>query len=156
VGAGPITNDTSGSITTPFASSGANISYANDVTIANNTFPVFDGTSTYFPNTPFLAVLQANSVSGLDIENNNFTGALGVLHPYSADNSTIVECGNRYQVNGAMSDNPCISVSPSVSLPEISAAIILPVLALVLGALTLIVHRRRTRTPRTARGRSGK
>jgi hypothetical protein len=142
---GPITNDTSGSITTPYASSGANVSYANDVTISNNTFPVFDGTPTYFPDTPFLAVLQADSVSGLRIENNDFTGALGVLHPISAGNSTVVECGNRYRVNGSANDRPCLVSSPSVELPETSNAVIFPVLALAAGGLAFLIHRRRTR-----------
>jgi hypothetical protein len=145
---GPITNDTSGSITTPYASSGANVSYANDVTISNNTFPLFDGTPGYFPDTPFLAVLQADSVSGLRIENNDFTGALGVLHPFSASNSTVVECGNRYRVDGSATDSQCRASSPSVGLPETSDAVIFPVLALAAAGLAFLIYRRRTRAAR--------
>jgi hypothetical protein len=157
---GTATNDTAGSITTPYASSGANITHANDVTISNNMFPLNDGTPTYFPNTPFLAAMQADSVSGLRVENNNFTGALGVLHPYSADNANVTECGNRYQVDGSSVDHPCAQVSPrtpgpspvppgaspGTGTPEAPYAVVLPLLAVAAIGVWFLIHRRRARS----------
>jgi MYXO-CTERM domain-containing protein len=145
----PATQSSAGSITTPYASSAAHISNANDVTIAGNTFPVNDGTPTYFPNTAFLALLQADAVVGLKIEGNDFAGALGILHPSSAGNEEVTECGNHFGVNGSRLDAGCPSLrlpspaSPGVELPETTYVIALPLLLLVaLGGLFMVRRRR--------------
>ena len=154
---GPVTQDSAGSITTPYASSAATISNANDVTIMGNTFPVNDGTPTYFPNNPFLALLQTDAVIGLKIEGNDVAGALGILHPSSAGNQHVIECGNHYGVNGSRLDGACPSssppppASPGVELPETTYVIALPLLVLAaLGGL-FVVRRRRGRSATAGR-----
>jgi hypothetical protein len=104
---GPIMQSTVGTIVQPYSSSGALITYTNDVTFSGNNFSYFDGSPTYFDNTPWLAVLLASGVNGLTIEDNNFSGALGILHPSSSGNTKVVDCANRYGVKGSSSQASC-------------------------------------------------
>jgi hypothetical protein len=94
-----------GSITTPFAGSAMSIEAVVNANIRANTFPMFDGTPDYFPNTPYLAVLQALELKNLTMTGNNFSGALGILDPTSLANTNLVEHGNLYGTNGAQSDS---------------------------------------------------
>lgn len=71
------------------------------VTITDNTFPMRE------PKGPYLAALKANHVNGLTIKDNSFVGAYDVVHPSSAHNTSVTECGNRYGVKGVMRDEPC-------------------------------------------------
>ena len=73
--------------------------------IRANTFPMFDGTPDYFPNTPYIAVLQALEMQNLTMTGNNFSGALGILHPTSQANTNLVESGNHFGVNGIQADS---------------------------------------------------
>jgi hypothetical protein len=106
-----------GSITTPFADSTMEIKNVADVTISNNTIPVADGHPGYFNNHPYLAALKATSVMGLTLTKNNFSGALGVLHPNSSGNTSVTECGNTYQVAAASVDASCTPVNKKPSPP---------------------------------------
>jgi hypothetical protein len=94
-----------GSITTPFAGSAMSIEAVANTNIRANTFPMFDGTPDYFPNTPYIAVLQALEMQNLTMTGNNFSGALGILHPTSQANTNLVESGNHFGVNGLQTDS---------------------------------------------------
>jgi hypothetical protein len=94
-----------GSITTPFAGSAMSIEAVVNTNIRANTFPMFDGTPDYFPNTPYIAVLQALEMQNLTMTGNNFSGALGILHPTSQANTNLVESGNHFGVNGIQADS---------------------------------------------------
>ena len=83
------------------------ISHVDDVDIENNVFPVYDGTANYYPNHPYLAALAATDLNTLDLQNNNFEGALGILNPSSSGNTAMTECGNLYGVKGKRSDGAC-------------------------------------------------
>ena len=72
--------------------------------IRANTFPMFDGTPDYFPDTPYVAVLQALELKNLTMTGNNFSGALGILDPTSQANTNLVERGNLFGANGAQID----------------------------------------------------
>ncbi len=106
-GTKPARSTSGGSITKPYAGSTMTISHVDDVDIENNVFPVYDGTANYYPNHPYLAALAATDLSTLDLQDNNFEGALGVLNPTSSGNTAVTECGNRYGVNGKRSDGAC-------------------------------------------------
>ena len=73
--------------------------------IRANIFPMFDGTPDYFPNTPYLAVLQALEIRNLTMTGNNFSGALGILDPTSQANTNVAERGNLYGANGGQVDS---------------------------------------------------
>jgi hypothetical protein len=94
-----------GSITTPFAGSAMSIEAVVNTNIRANTFPMFDGTPDYFPDTPYVAVLQALELKNLTMTGNNFSGALGILDPTSQANTNLVERGNLFGANGAQIDN---------------------------------------------------
>jgi hypothetical protein len=93
-----------GSITTPFAGSAMSIEAVVNTNIRANIFPMFDGTTDYFPNTPYLAVLQALEMQNLTMTGNNLSGALGILDPTSVANTNLVESGNSFGVNGVQID----------------------------------------------------
>ncbi len=103
----PAHSTTGGAPTRPFAGSAMTIKNVTNVTITGNTFPVYDGTTHYFPNHPFLAALEAKRVTGLSLTSNAFDGALGVFRPISNHNTNVTACGNSYGTNGAMSDGSC-------------------------------------------------
>jgi len=65
---------------------------------------MFDGTPDYFPDTPYVAVLQALELKNLTMTGNNFSGALGILDPTSQANTNLVERGNLFGANGAQID----------------------------------------------------
>jgi hypothetical protein len=80
------------------------------VTISNNKLPLFDGTTTYYRNTPYIAVLQAYEDQRFIFEGNTFSGAYDLLQAGSGGNSVVVECGNHYGVHGARHDSLCSSL----------------------------------------------
>jgi hypothetical protein len=94
-----------GSITTPFAGSAMSIDAVVNANIRANIFPMFDGTPDYFPDTPYVAVLQALEIKNLTMTGSNFSGALGILHPTSQANTNVAERGNLYGANGAQIDS---------------------------------------------------
>jgi hypothetical protein len=96
-----------GSITDQFAGSGMSIEAVVGVKIDGNIIPLFDGTPDYFPNTPYMAVLQALEIQNLTMQGNYFHGALGILHPSSVANTNVKECNNYYGVNAAQTDGRC-------------------------------------------------
>jgi hypothetical protein len=103
----PATSTSGGSITQPYVGSSMVISHVNNVVIKNNSFPVYDGTANYFPNHPYLAALTATDLDALQVQTNDFEGALGILNPTSSGNTAVIECGNRYRVDGKRSDGAC-------------------------------------------------
>ena len=103
----PAHSTSGGSITHPYVGSTMAISHADDVDIENNVFPVYDGSANYYPNHPYLAVLAATDLNTLDLQNNNFAGALGILNSSSSGNTAVIECGNLYRVDGKRSDGGC-------------------------------------------------
>ncbi|MGA3148611.1 MAG: right-handed parallel beta-helix repeat-containing protein [Acidimicrobiales bacterium] len=103
----PARSTSGGSITKPYVGSTMTISHVDEVNIENNVFPVYDGTANYYPNHPYLAALAATDLSALDLQDNNFEGALGILNPSSSGNTAMTACGNLYGVNGKRSDGAC-------------------------------------------------
>src|SRR5665213_3136977 len=94
-----------GAITVPFVGSVMEIANVSNVNISNNTIPAFDGTSSYFPNHPYLAMVGGSGINGT-INNNKFSGALGIINPNAPHTNIIVECGNSYGVNGSKNNSP--------------------------------------------------
>lgn len=79
------------------------ISGVTGATIQDNYIPV----ETYLSK-PYLDVVQANHVTGLDLDSNGFPGALNILHPSSGNNEANV-CANRYGAGGKTRTPDCPS-----------------------------------------------
>jgi hypothetical protein len=103
---GPISG---GSIATPNPPVGPAISIENksDVTISKNVFPLYEGSPTYYYDTPYIAGAAFTNVTTGTIKNNTFHGAYDVLDPYSSGNTNITECGNYYWKRANRVDANC-------------------------------------------------
>ena len=85
--------------------------------ISGNTFPLYDGDTNYFANTPYISVLQAYENPNLIVRSNNFVGAYNILQAGSAAN-TVTECGNGYGVIGLQGDGACpTTTTPTTATP---------------------------------------
>ena len=84
------------------------------LTMTGNDFPLCPGTFGSPPTTqclsaPYSDELDLDVITYGTIENNNFSGALGVVQPQTYDTYLykVSECGNKYGVNGAQTDATC-------------------------------------------------
>ena len=129
-----------GSIASPPACGSLSIMYYQQVNIASNTMVTFDGTPTYYPNTPYVPAVSLCGVSNGTVENNIFND---FYSPYLDSkcfdepsniptNSGITDCNNTYwvtePVNGVTADPkndgacPVITSTPTTSTTSPSAS----------------------------------
>jgi hypothetical protein len=84
------------------------------LTMENNDFPLCAGTYEYpqpasLCSAPDEYVMDIYNITYGVIENNNFSGAIGVVQPqtYNLRSAYLSECGNTYDVNGTQTDATC-------------------------------------------------
>ena len=96
------------------------LKYVGNVVITNNTVPVQLAENHV---TPYLGVFRVTYANGLTIEDNNFTGALGLINPDDSSgltdangDSLVTDCGNSVGNPGAVADGACAAAPCAAGL----------------------------------------
>jgi hypothetical protein len=99
----PAKSTTGGSPPGDFVGYAMTIQNVTNVVISGNNFPVWDNAAG-FPNHPFVGALKPNSINGLDVSSNQFSGAQGVIHGGNNNTGQYKQCLNKYGANGLQTD----------------------------------------------------